>query len=221
MEYQYFKIYFDVLARQQNINNPGISISKIKSGNFMIENVCNDVCVLELQFPKTEENQSNEIIIYINYDTKQNYSFDSFIKTDYFHMICEYLNTSYEQIIRIGKVYDENYQRNLKPSIFSQYFITHTLTGPTGDKLEVSIDFLRNHFYLKTSSQSIHDTPLDDIILMDKFDYEEMQREMSDYKELIRMILDKKVIKLDNGYVIENRYYESLDRFLEERKDKE
>ena len=87
-----------------------------------------------------------------------------------------------------------------------------------GDELEVSIDFLRNRFYLKTSSESIHDTPLDDIILMERCDYEDMKRQVEDYQRLIEVLSSQSITKLDNGYVIENRYYEDLDRFLEERK---
>lgn len=154
MDYQYFKIYFDVLARQQNIEKLGLTSSKIKSGNFFIECSDNeDYVILEMEF------EEEKIKLYINYDSILEFSFNSFIKTDYFALICQYLKTSYEEIIRIGKDYDENYQKNLKPSIFTQYFITQTLVGPTGDELEISIDFLRNRFYLKTSSESIHDTP--------------------------------------------------------------
>ena len=88
-----------------------------------------------------------------------------------------------------------------------------------GDELEVSIDFLRNRFYLKTSSESIHDTPLDDIKLMERCDYEDMKRQVEDYQRLIEVLRSQSITKLDNGYVIENRYYEDLDRFLEERKE--
>lgn len=164
------------------------------------------------------EFEEEKIKLYINYDSILEFSFNSFIKTDYFTLICQYLKTSYEEIIRIGKDYDENYQKNLKPSIFTQYFITQTLVGPTGDELEVSIDFLRNRFYLKTSSESIHDTPLSDIIFLDRFDYEDMKRQVEDYQRLIDVLTSQSITKLENGYVIENRYYEDLDRFLEERK---
>lgn len=213
-DYQYFKIYFDVLARQQNIERLGLTSSKIKSGNFFIDCSDNeDYVILEMEF------EEEKIKLYINYDSILEFSFNSFIKTDYFALICQYLKTSYEEIIRIGKDYDEKYQKNLKPSIFSQYFITQVLTGPTGDELEVSIDFLRNRFYLKTSSESIHDTPLDDIILMERCDYEDMKRQVEDYKRLVEVLSSQSITKLDNGYVIENRYYEDLDRFLEERKE--
>lgn len=209
MDYVYFKTYFDVQGRQQNIKD--INISKIDRNNFLVDS--QDI-TLELKISHREE-----IIIYINYGAMMKYSFDSFIQTDYFQMICDYLAMTYEDIIRIGKDYYENYTKSLKPSIFTQYFITQTLVGPMGDELEVSIDFLRNRFYLKTSSESIHDTPLDDIILMERCDYEDMKRQVEDYQRLIEVLSSQSITKLDNGYVIENRYYEDLERFLEERKE--
>lgn len=209
MDYVYFKTYFDVQGRQQNIKD--INISKIDRNNFLVDS--QDI-TLELKISHREE-----IIIYINYGAMMKYSFDSFIQTDYFQMICDYLAMTYEDIIRIGKDYYENYTKSLKPSIHFQYFITYTLTGPFGDELEVSIDFLRNRFYLKTSSESIHDSPLEEIILLDKFDYQKLMNRSEDCERLLQVFLNESVIKLENGYVINNRYYESLDSYLEERKE--
>lgn len=211
MDYVYFKTYFDVQGRQQNIKD--INISKIDRSDFLVDS--QDI-TLELKISHREE-----IIIYINCGAMMKFSFDSFIQSDYFDIICYYLDLCYEDIIRIGKDYYENYTQSLKPSIHSQYFITYTLKGPFGDELEVSIDYLRNRFYLKTSSESIHDTPLSDIIFLDRFDYEDMKRQVEDYKRLVNVLSSQSIIRLENGYVIDNRYYESLDRVLEERKDDE
>lgn len=210
MDYVYFKTYFDVQGRQQNIKDI-VNSSKIDRRDFIMESL--DI-VLELQISRREE-----IIIYINYGAMMQYSFDSFIQTDYFQMICDYLDMTYEDIIRIGKDYYEHYTKSLKPSIHSQYFITYTLNGPFGDGLEVSIDFLRNRFYLKTSSESINDTPLEEIVLLDKYDYQKLMNRSEDCERLLQVFLNETVIKLENGYVINNRYYESLDSYLEERKD--
>ncbi|OUQ12529.1 hypothetical protein B5E87_09650 [Massilimicrobiota sp. An142] len=127
MDYQYFKIYFDVLARQQNIEKLGLTSSKIKSGNFFIECSDNeDYVILEMEF------EEEKIKLYINYDSILEFSFNSFIKTDYFALICQYLKTSYEKIIRIGKDYDENYQKKPQTLYFHPIFHYSDIGGTNG-----------------------------------------------------------------------------------------
>lgn len=65
MDYVYFKTYFDVQGRQQNIEKPGLTSSKIKSGNFFIECSDNeDYVILEMEF---EEEKIKLYIIMIRF----------------------------------------------------------------------------------------------------------------------------------------------------------
>lgn len=125
------------------------------------------------------------------------YNFDELTKSKYWNLITERYKFNQEKY----KLYEESNIYEDEKSIKAWCYFQNR------NKLYINFDKFSDYVEIETNNESFYGN-IDDLVLIHIKDYNELIKN----EKLINLIINKHNVQiLENGYVIDNVYYENLD----------
>lgn len=129
------------------------------------------------------------------------YNFDELTKSEYWNLITERYKFNQEKY----KLYEESYIYEDEKSIKAWCYFQNR------NKLYINFDKFSDYVEIETNNESFYGN-ISDLVLIHIKDYNELIKN----EKIINLMLTKhKVQILENGYVIDNFYYEDIDYYKE------
>lgn len=142
------------------------------------------------------------------------FDLEHFKESQYFNEILTKTKITYEKLLEKGqKLYTKWERNNCEDNQYKikQFFETKD------NYLDLKIDFLNNTIDMRSCHFSTFgDTPIDSILIVDQEEQADLEEKGDNYDKLLSLVNDNKILKIENGYIINNKYYKTIEEYFEE-----
>lgn len=146
--------------------------------------------------------------------------FNEFFESNELELALKRAKTSLEEALKSGKGMLENFNLNQASIDETEKNILGYLQSINGKTIELKYDFFANELSIFTYQNKVV-VSLEELIVLSKDNYDELCEGDAMKNRMIESLEDThkfSIQRLSNGYVVNEKYYETLEEYFEEQK---